>query len=170
MNESFHRKCGLADWYVRRAFLCCLFARIVNVTLWGLSSFPYVSNESNLTSRHHRKSSSVFWPFILRTNSHYIGSESIVWTITSLFLSGRFFPMENSSPHFLLKTQSFYGQTLNGTHKKLNQPFSHRSPVNLPGHWHWNVPGTLIHVPPLWHGLSFLLAHSSMSEKTTQWY
>ena len=26
----------LANWYLRRAFLCCLFAQIVNVTSWGL--------------------------------------------------------------------------------------------------------------------------------------
>jgi len=44
-------------------------------------------------------------------------------------------------------------------------PFSHRPPVNPPGHWHWNAPGTLIHVPLFWHGLLVLLAHSSMSEK-----
>ena len=109
----------LANWYVRREFLCCLFAHIVNVTLWELAPF-HVSNESNLSfEASHRKSSSVFdislWAVIL-----ILGSGSIVLTITSLFLSGRCFPMAHSSPYFLLKTQSFYGLTLSGTHKKLN--------------------------------------------------
>ena len=102
----------LANWYLRRAFLCCLFAQIVNVTLWGLA----IS-----VSRHHTEKADVFdisfcAPILI------LGSGFIVWTITSLFLSGRFFPMKHSSPHFLLKTQSFYGLTLNGTHKNLNQP------------------------------------------------
>ena len=45
---------------------------------------------------------------------------------------------------------------------------SHRAPMKPSGHWHWNVPSTLLHVPPFWHGLLFLLVHLSMSEKTTQ--
>ena len=72
-------------------------------------------------SRHHRKSSSVFdISFCALILIH--GSGFIVWTIKSLFSIGRCFPMEHSSPYFLLKTQSFYGLTLNGTHKKRNQP------------------------------------------------
>ena len=111
----------LANWYVRRAFLCCLFAQIVNVTLWGLVPFHMFPMKAISVWRHQKKQL-CFWHFILRANSHYIGSGFIVWTITSLLLSGRFFPMEHSSPHFLLKTQSFYGLTLKWTHKKLNQP------------------------------------------------
>ena len=44
-------------------------------------------------------------------------------------------------------------------------PVSYRAPMKPSGHWHWNAPITLIHVPPFWHGLLLLLAHSSMSEK-----
>ena len=47
-------------------------------------------------------------------------------------------------------------------------PVSHRAPMNPSLHWHWNAPNSLIHVPPFWHGLLLLLAHSSMSENKTQ--
>ena len=46
-----------------------------------------------------------------------------------------------------------------------DMPISHRAPMNPSGHWHWNAPRTLAHVPPFWHGLLLLLVHSSMSEK-----
>ena len=46
-------------------------------------------------------------------------------------------------------------------------PVPHPAPMN-PGHWHWNAPRTLAHVPPFWHGLLLLLVHSSMSEKRAQ--
>ena len=109
-----------ANRYLWRAFHCCLFAQIVNVTLWGLAPF-HVSNESNLSfEASHRKGSSVF-DISFCAQILILGSAFIVWTITSLFSIGGCFPMKHSSPYFLLKTQSFYGLTLNGTHKKLNQ-------------------------------------------------
>ena len=135
MNELFHRKCGQRqDLHFNlicrrsRRLICAASISLLFICtdcqrdFMRTSSFPYVSNESNLSFEASQKKQLSFWHFILRTNSHYIGSGFIVWTITSLFLSGRCFPMEHSSPHFLLKTQSFYGLTLNGTHKKLNQP------------------------------------------------
>ena len=96
----------LANWYLRPAVLCCLFAQIVN-----LSQFRGITQKKHLC----------FLPFILRANSHsWVGIYRLnhkkfvfKW---SMFLNG------HSFPHFLLKTQSFDGLTLNGTHKKLNQP------------------------------------------------
>ena len=44
----------LANWYLRRAFLCCLFAQIVNVTLWGLAISVL---------RHHTEKAALFLTF-----------------------------------------------------------------------------------------------------------
>ena len=83
MNESFHRKCGQRqDLHLNlicrlshkpwRAFLCRLFAQIVNLTMWELA-LPHIFQMKAICSfeASDRKSSSGFEPSYLRVNSHF---------------------------------------------------------------------------------------------------
>ena len=115
------------NWDLHFNLVCRLSRKLISAASISLlfictdcqRDFMRTSNLSFEAS--HRKSSTVF-DISFCALIPILGSGFIVWTITSLFLSGRFFPMEYSSPYFLLKTQLFYGLTLNGTNKKLNQP------------------------------------------------
>ena len=128
MKESFHRKsgqrqdlhfnlvCRLSRKLISAARISLLFIctdcqrDFMRTKLLSMFHMKAIS-----VSRHHRKSSCFDISFCALIP--ILGSGFIVWTITSLFLIDRCFPMEHSFPHFLLKTQSFYGLTLNGTHK-----------------------------------------------------
>ena len=82
-NESFHRKCGQRQdlhfnlicrlshkpW---RALLCCLFAQITNLTIWGLA-LPHIFQMKAICSfeASDSKGSSGFDPSYLRANSHF---------------------------------------------------------------------------------------------------
>ena len=117
MNESFHRKCGQRQdlhfnlictlsrkpIFVASIALLFICTDCQPVTMWRLAP-PHMFQIKAICSFEalYRKRSSgfdlSFCALIL-----ILGSTSIVWTITSLFLSGWCFPMENFS-HFLLKT------------------------------------------------------------------
>ena len=92
------------------------------------SSFPCFKWKQSQFRGITRKKQLCFWHFILRANSHsWVG---IYRLNHNKFVDGTQWNT-NPPPHFLLKTQSFYGLTLNGTHKKLNQP------KMVVSHWMW---------------------------------
>ena len=115
MNESFHRKCGQRqDLHfnvictlsrkpisVASIALLLICTDIQPVAMWGLAPSHMFQMKviCSFEALYRKRSSGFelsFCALIL-----ILGSRSIVWTITSLFLSGLCFPMEHFSTHFL---------------------------------------------------------------------
>ena len=74
MNESFHRKCGQRqDLYFNlictlsrkpwRAFLCRLFAQIVDLTMWGLAPPIYFTWKQSAVSRYQTEKAALALTF-----------------------------------------------------------------------------------------------------------